>query len=80
MVATIEDLNIVIGALTSCKSIQEIATNVQLPISIVEECLTHLKKTGQVSQNDFTDEFCPIEKVTGEVCGCCNAICDAFKE
>jgi DNA-binding IclR family transcriptional regulator len=78
--ATLEDLNIVINALSSCKTVEEIANNIKLPIEIVEECLEHLKKTGYISQNDDTDEVCPIQQVTDSVCNCCNSICDAMKE
>jgi hypothetical protein len=80
MPATLEDLNIVMGALTSCKTKAEIVRNVKLPMDVVEELLEHLRKTGQISKDEFTDTFCPIEKVAGEMCSCCNAICDAMKE
>ena len=39
MMATLEDLRIVNEALTSCKTANEIAHNVKLPIETVTECL-----------------------------------------
>jgi DNA-binding IclR family transcriptional regulator len=80
MPATLEDLNIVLGALTSCKTKNEIVHNVKLPADTVDEVLEHLRKTGRISKDEFTDTFCPIEKVAGEICQSCSAICDAMKE
>jgi len=80
MPATLEDLNIVMEALTSCKTKEEIVRNVKLPSDVVNEVLEHLRKTGRISKDDFTDTFCPIEKVAGDMSRCCTSICEAMKE
>jgi hypothetical protein len=80
MQATIEDLNIILGALDSCKTKEEIAKNVKLPMDVVEEVLEYLRKTGKISKDEFSSTFCPIERVAGEMSNSCNAICEAMKE
>lgn len=78
--ATIEDLNIVLGALTSCKTKEEISKNVKLPMPIVEEVLETLRKLGKISKDDFTEVYCPIERVAEDVCSCCNTICETMSK
>lgn len=80
MPATLEDVNIVLGALTSCKSKEEISRNVKLAPEVVDEVLEYLRKSGRISKDEFTDTFCPIERVAGEICNSCNTICEAMKE
>ncbi|MFA5452890.1 MAG: hypothetical protein WC248_04915 [Candidatus Methanomethylophilaceae archaeon] len=80
MPATLEDLNIVLGALDSCKTKAEIVRNIKLPANVVDEVLEHLRKTGRISKDEFSDTFCPIERVAGEMCNSCNQICAAMKE
>ena len=80
MQATIEDLNILLGALDSCKTKEEIMHNVKLPADVVDEVLNTLRKLGKISKDDFTNVFCPIERVAGEMATSCNQICDAMRE
>ena len=74
MMATLEDLKIVNEALTSCKTADEIAHNIKLPIKVVTECLDTLKSMGVISKNDFADIYCPIEEVAENICKQCNRI------
>ena len=80
MQATIEDLNIILGALDSCKTKEEIMHNVKLPADVVDEVLNTLRKLGKISKDDFTNVFCPIERVAGEMSNSCNQICNAMRE
>jgi hypothetical protein len=80
MPATLEELNIVLGALDSCKTKEEIAHNVKLPADVVNEILEHLRKTGRISKDEYSDTFCPIERVAGDMSRCCTTICEAMKE
>jgi len=72
--ATLEDLKIVNQALTSCKNADEIAHNVQLPRDIVVECLDMLRSMGVISKDSFSDTYCPLEEVAGNICEQCNRI------
>lgn len=74
MMATLEDLRIVNEALTSCKTANEIAHNVKLPIETVAECLDTLKSMGVISKDSFSDVYCPIEEVAENICMQCNRI------
>ena len=74
MMATLEDLRIVNEALTSCKTANEIAHNVKLPIETVTECLDTLKSMGVISKDSYSDTYCPIEEVAGNICRQCNKI------
>jgi Fe2+ or Zn2+ uptake regulation protein len=74
MMATLEDLRIVNEALTSCKTANEIAHNVKLPIETVTECLDTLKSMGVISKDSFSDTYCPLEEVAGNICEQCNRI------
>lgn len=80
MPTTLEDVNIVMGALTSCKTKEEIMRNVNLPADVVNEVLEHLRKLNKISKDDFTDRFCPISQIAGEISRNCNGICEAMKE
>lgn len=80
MPATLEDLNIVLGAITSCKTKEEIVKNVKLSPEIVSEVLDTLRKIGKISKDQFTDTYCPIAAVASDVSSCCNMICDAMKK
>lgn len=72
--ATLEDLKIVNNALTSCKTTDEIAHNVQLPRDVVVECLDALRSMGVISKDSFSDIYCPLEEVAGNICEQCNRI------
>jgi DNA-binding IclR family transcriptional regulator len=72
--ATLEDLKIVHQALTSCKTTDEITHNVQLPRDIVVECLDALRAMGVISKDSFSDTYCPLEEVAGNICEQCNRI------
>lgn len=74
MMADLEQLQIVRAALTSCKTISEIAHNVKLPEEIVIECLDALRSMGMISKDAFTDTYCPIEEVARNICAQCNQI------
>jgi len=74
MSATTEELVIVRNATTSCKTAEEIAHNVQLPLEIVQECLDALKTMGVISKNDFTGTYCPIEEIAQGICRSCGII------
>ena len=74
MMATLEHLRIVNGALTSCKTADEIAHNVKLPMNSVTECLDTLKSMGVISKDSYSDTYCPIEEVAGNICRQCNKI------
>lgn len=76
---TLEDLRIVYGALTSCKTADEIAHNVMLPMDIVTECLDTLKLMGVISKDSYSDVYCPIEEVAGNICKQCNEIIENLK-
>lgn len=80
MPATLEDLNIVIGALTSCKTKEEIARSVALPLDIVEEVLETLRKLGKISKDQFADTYCPLGQVAATMSGCCNIICNSMEK
>jgi hypothetical protein len=75
MGATLEDMNIVLGALDSCKTKAEIVHNIKLPADIVDEVLETLRKLGKISKDDFTETYCPIERVADDMSKCCNLIC-----
>ncbi len=74
MMATLEHLRIVYEALTSCKTADEISHNVKLPMDIVTECLDTLKSMGVINKNSYSDIYCPIEEVAGNICRQCNEI------
>ncbi len=80
MPATLEDLNIVLGAITSCKTKEEIVKNVKLSPEVVNEVLDTLRKMGKISKDQFTDTYCPISMVAVDVSNCCNIICDAMRK
>lgn len=79
MPATLEDLNMVLGALTSCKTKEEIVRNIALPPDIVDEVLDTLRKLGKISKDQFTDTYCPIVRVAADMSGCCNLICNSME-
>jgi DNA-binding IclR family transcriptional regulator len=79
MMADLEQLQIVRAALTSCKTVDDIAHNVKLPKEIVIECLDALKSMGVVSKDAFTDTYCPIEEVAKNICAQCNRIVDDLR-
>lgn len=80
MPATLEDLNIVLGAIVSCKTKEEIVKNVKLSPEVVNEVLDTLRKMGKISKDQFTDTYCPIAMVAADVSNCCNIICDAMRK
>jgi len=80
MPATLEDLNIVLGAITSCKTKEDIVKNVKLSPEIVEEVLRTLRDLGKISKDQFTETYCPIGAVAADVSNCCTMICDAMKK
>ena len=80
MAATLEDLNIVFGAITSCKTKEEIVKNVKLSPEIVDEVLDALRNMGKISKDQFTDTYCPLGRVAADVSSCCNKICKAMEK
>lgn len=78
MPATLEDLNIVLEAITSCKTKEEIIKNVKLAPEIVNEVLETLRKMGKISKDQFTEVYCPIATVAADVSKCCNIICTSM--
>jgi glycerol kinase len=80
MPATLEDLHIVLEAITSCKTKGEIIKNVKLSPEVVNEVLDTLRKMGKISKDQFTETYCPIAAVAADVSNCCNIICDAMKQ
>jgi len=79
MPATLEDLNIVIGALTSFKTKEEIVRNVALPPDVVNEVLETLRKLGKINKDQFTDTYCPLGQVAAGMSTSCNRICESLK-
>lgn len=80
MYATLEDLNIVLGAITSCKTKQEIIQNVKLSPEVVDEVLESLRRMGKISKDQFTEVYCPIATVAADVSNCCSIICKAMSK
>lgn len=80
MAATLEDLNIVLEAITSCTTKEEIIKNVKLAPDIVDEVLETLRKMGKISKNQFTEVYCPIASVAANVSNCCNIICKTMSK
>lgn len=72
--ATTEELLIVNNAVTSCKTVDDIVKNVRLPRETVLESLEALKALGKINSDAFSEIYCPIGEIAGNISACCDSM------